>query len=162
MRMKSAVACLALFLALAALPSPVWAATPQREALIGAWRLVSLEEPGPDGILKEADSTGLLVFTRDGRMSVQVMYRDPQPQAAAGPVRYAQGGYEASFGRYEMDERANTFSYRVEGALVRSLVGKYLPRTFALSRGRLVITSSNPDEHWKVTWAKEPAGKDAP
>ena len=68
--------------------------------------------------------------------------------------QYAQGEYEASFGRYDVDKGAHTFTYRVEGALVRSLVGKELPRAFELSRGRLVITSSNPDEHWRVTWAK--------
>ena len=52
-----------------------------RARFVGAWRLVSLEAPGPDGKIQKADSTGLLVFTRDGHMSVQVMERSPQPQA---------------------------------------------------------------------------------
>src|SRR2546428_3555702 len=69
---------------------------------IGAWRLAWLEEEGADGKIHKADCSGLLVYTRDGHMSVQVMYRNPQPnsQAATNPalVQYAQGGYEASFG----------------------------------------------------------------
>ena len=48
--------------------------------------------------MHKADCTGLLVYTRDGHMSVQVMYRNPQTGGQAGPVQYAQGGYEASFG----------------------------------------------------------------
>jgi len=39
-------------------------------------------------------------------------------------VQYAQGGYEASFGSYEIDERAHNFTYHVEGALVRTLSAK--------------------------------------
>jgi hypothetical protein len=37
-----------------------------RDRFIGAWRLAWLEEPGPDGRVQRADSTGLFVFTRDG------------------------------------------------------------------------------------------------
>jgi hypothetical protein len=69
-----------------------------RERFIGAWRLVSLEEPSADGKVHRADCAGMFVFTREGRASVQVMYRRPQATTASGPVQYAQGGYEASFG----------------------------------------------------------------
>ena len=70
-----------------------------------------------------ADCTGQFVFTRDGYASVQVMYRNPGG-GDAGPVQYAQGGYEASYGRYDVDERAQAWTFHVEGAMVRSLVGK--------------------------------------
>ena len=49
-----------------------------RDRFVGAWRLDSLEEEGADGKIHRADCTGLLVYTRDGHMSVQVMYRNPQ------------------------------------------------------------------------------------
>jgi hypothetical protein len=104
-----------------------------RDRFVGAWRLVWLEEPDADGKVHRADCTGMLVFTGDGRMSVQVMYRTPQAGTSAGPVQYAQGGYEASFGRYEIDERMHTFTFDVEGALVRSLVGQHLTRVYELS-----------------------------
>jgi hypothetical protein len=123
-----------------------------RERFVGAWRLVSLEEEGADGKIKMADSTGLLVFTRDGHMSVQVMERNPQAQTAAGPEQYSQGGYEASFGTYEIDESAHTFTFHVEGALVRTLIGKDLPRTFEFSGKQLIVKSTRSDEHWRVAW----------
>jgi len=103
-----------------------------QERFVGAWRLASLEQQGADGQIHRADSAGLLVFTRDGHMSVQVMERNPQAQTPAGPEQYSQGGYEASFGRYEIDD-AHTFTFHVEGALVRALIGKDLPRAFELS-----------------------------
>ncbi len=123
-----------------------------RDRFVGAWRLVWLEEEGADGKVHRADCSGMLVFTREGRMSVQVMYRDPETGNQAGPVQYAQGGYEASFGRYEVDARAHAFTYHVEGALVRSLIGKDLTRLFELSGNQLIVKSSSPREHWRVAW----------
>jgi hypothetical protein len=120
--------------------------------LVGAWRLAWLEEEGADGKIHRADCTGLLVYTRDGHMSVQVMYRNPPAGTIAAPVQYAQGGYEASFGRYEIDERAHNFTFHVEGALVRTLIGKDLTRVFELSGKQLIVKSSSPDEHWRVAW----------
>lgn len=120
-----------------------------RERLVGAWRLASLEEPSADGKVHQVDCTGSLVFTSDGHMSVQVMYLN-----AHGGSPYAQDGYEASFGTYELDETGRAFTYHVQGALVRSLIASSLPRLFELTDGRLVVRSSNPDEHWRVVWER--------
>ena len=79
-----------------------------RERFTGAWRLAWLEEQDADGKVHRADCTGLLVYTRDRHVSVQVMYRNPpaNPQNAtnATAVQYAQGGYESSFGTCEVDD----------------------------------------------------------
>ena len=123
-----------------------------RERFVGAWRLAWLEEPDADGQVHRVDCTGLLVYTRDGHMSVQVMYRNPQPGANTAPVQYAQGGYEASFGTYDIDERAHTFTFHVEGALVRTLIGKNLTRVYELSGKQLIVKPSSPNEHWRVAW----------
>jgi hypothetical protein len=127
---------------------------------VGAWRLAWLEEESADGKVHRADCTGLLVYTHDGHMSVQVMYRNPQTNSLASsqattnavPVQYAQGGYEASFGTYDIDEPAHHFTFHVEGALVRTLIGKDLPRVFKFSGKQLIVKSPSPDEHWRVAW----------
>lgn len=138
------------------LPSEVRAAGDIRDHFVGAWRLAWLEEEGADGKIHRADCAGLLVYTRDGHMSVQVMYRNPQAAAqqanSVAPMQYAQGGYEASFGTYQIEERAHTFNYHVEGALVRTLVGKNLPRAFEFSGKQLIIKSTHPQEHWRAAW----------
>lgn len=123
-----------------------------RDRFVGAWRLAWFEQQDADGKVHKADSIGLLVFTRDGHMSVQVMERNPQAQTAAGPDQYSQGGYEASFGTYTIDDGAHTFTYHVEGALVRTLVGKDLPRAYELSGKQLIVKPTSPDEHWRVAW----------
>ncbi len=123
-----------------------------RDRFVGAWRLAWLEEEGADGKIQRADCAGLLVYTHDGHMSVQVMYRNPLAGTSAAPVQYAQGGYDASFGTYEIDERAHTFTYHVEGALVRTLISRDLPRAFDFSGKQLIVKSTRPDEHWRVAW----------
>jgi hypothetical protein len=153
---KLFIAGLALLTAIHAAPQPV-AGDHSDETIVdnfvGAWRLASLEEPGADGELHKADCTGLLVYTRDGHMSVQVMYRDEQGGNHAASTQYAQGGYEASFGTYAIND-THTFTFHVEGALVRSLIGKDLPRLYEFSGKQLVVKSPDPNEHWKATWER--------
>lgn len=122
-----------------------------RDKFVGAWRLLWLEEPDADGKVHKADCTGLLVYTRDGHMSVQVMYRTPPSENNSAPLQYAQGGYEASFGTYEVSD-ARTFTFHVEGALVRALVGKELKRIYELSGNQLIVKSPDRNEHWRVAW----------
>lgn len=120
----------------------------------GAWRLAWLERPGADGKAHRIDCTGIFIFTRDGHAAVQVMERNPQTQSAAGAQQYSAGGYEASWGTYKVDEHAQTFTFHIEGAVVRSLVGKDLPRAYEFSGKQLIVKSTRPDEHWRVAWER--------
>lgn len=123
-----------------------------REKLIGAWHLVHIDAPGPDG--KPMDiplPIGMLIYTRDGHMSVQLMY----PKSAnALSNEYVQDGYEASFGSYELDEAKHMVTHHVQGSNTRDLlVGKDLPRVYEFTaEGHLIIKSARPEEHWFVTW----------
>jgi hypothetical protein len=125
-----------------------------RNSFAGAWRLVSLERSDADGKLAKIDCTGLFVFTRDGHASVQVMERNPPKQAESRPQQYSTGGYEASWGTYKVDLQAHTFTFHIEGALVRSLIGKDLPRAYEFSGNQLIVKPSRPDERWKVVWER--------
>lgn len=127
-----------------------------RDRFTGAWRLAWLEHAGPDGKALRVDCTGLLVYTADGHMSVQVMERHPAAAAPAGAEQYAQGGYEASWGTFRVDARAGTFTFHVDGALVRSLVGRDLVRAYEFTGRQLIVRSANPDEHWRVAWERVP------
>lgn len=128
----------------------VAALSSDREKLIGAWHLVALEETGADG--KTTRATGLqgaLIYTLDGHMSVQIMY--PESQAALSND-YVLNGYEASFGSYDVNEKAHTVTHHVQGSITHALVGKALTRKFQFVRGRLIIQPVSRDEHWSVTW----------
>jgi hypothetical protein len=116
--------------------------------LIGAWKLNSLEESSADGQVHKADCDGMFLFTRDGKASVQVMYRNAQTGSA-----YAQGGYEASYGSYRIDD-SSTFTFHIDGALVGTLIGKELKRAYEITGNRLTVKSTDPNEHWKVIWER--------
>ena len=120
-----------------------------RDRLLGAWHLVRIEPADP-----AAQPTGMLVYTADGHLSVQLMY---PPAAAALSNEYVRNGYEASFGTYRVDEATHTLTHHIEGANTGSLlVGKDLPRAYRFTPdGHLVLRSTRPDEHWSVTWAHD-------
>jgi len=119
-----------------------------KDHFVGAWKLASLEEASADGQVHKADCNGMFVFTSDGKASVQVMYRNAQTGSA-----YAQGGYEASYGSYHIDD-SSTFTFHIDGALVRTLIGKDLKRAYEISGNRLIVRSTNPNEHWRVVWER--------
>lgn len=123
-----------------------------KEKLIGAWHLVHIDAPGPDGkAMPMPQPKGMLIYTPDGHMSVQLMY-----PASANNLsnEYVLNGYEASFGSYEVNEIAHTVTHHVQGSNTRDLlVGKDLPRKCEFTvDGHLIIRSARADEHWFVTW----------
>ncbi len=122
-----------------------------REKLIGAWRLVSITAPGPDGKTTVSHPAGMLIYTSDGHMSVQLMY---PKSAGAVSNEYVLNGYEASFGSYDVNEATQTVTHHVQGSITRDLlVGKNLPRAYQITTGgQLIIRSTRPDEHWSVNW----------
>jgi Lipocalin-like domain len=123
-----------------------------KERLIGAWHLARIEAPGPEGKpMSIARPRGMLIYTRDGHMSVQLMY---SKSADARSNEYVLDGYEASFGSYDVNEATHTVTHYVQGSITRDLlVGKDLPRLYEFSAdGHLIIRSARPDEHWSVTW----------
>lgn len=96
----------------------------------------------------------MLVATEDGHLAIQVMYQNAE-SAQNGPVQYAQGGHEASFGTYEIDQRASTFTYHVEGALVRTLIGQNQTRAYELSDDVMTVRSPDPTERWRARWQRD-------
>ena len=90
----------------------------------------------------------------DGHMSVQIMFAKAESAQSNAPMQYAQGGYEASFGSYDVNEATHTVTHDVTGSLVRALVGAALPRVYQLSHQRLIIRSTRSDEQWSVGWER--------
>jgi hypothetical protein len=146
--------CPALLLLAASLVSAS-AQNTDRNRIVGAWKLLALEQPGADGNVNTIKCCGMFVFTSDGHLSVQVMEPDSKSHTQpAGSQQYSQGGYEASYGSYVVDEKSHTFTFHVDGALVRTLIGKDLPRRYTFDGDRLIVQSTQPEEHWRVVWVR--------
>ena len=143
---------IAALVTLAAAQSPPHPGTSGKSALIGAWHLVKIDVPGADGNVTPAPQPeGMLIYTSDGHMSVQLMY---PKTASVRDNQYVAGGYEASFGSYDVDEAKHLVTHHVQGSITRDLlVGKDLPRVYQLTADRhLIIRSADPRERWSVTW----------
>jgi hypothetical protein len=117
--------------------------------IVGAWWLAWLQEEGADGKVHRADRIGLLVYTRMATCQCRSCIGTHTKLAALRQHNTQQGGYEASYGKYEIND-AHTFRFHVEGALVRSLIGKDLKREYEFSGKQLIVKSSDPNEHWRV------------
>jgi len=123
-----------------------------REKLIGSWHLISRDEQYADGkIQTRTDAVGVIMYTADGHMAVQIMIPE-NGEKPNNPVQYQQAGYEAYQGTYSIDETAHTVTHHVESALVRSLIGKDLTRMYRFEGKRLILKSSRADERWTIVW----------
>lgn len=123
------------------------------DKLVGSWRLAWVEEQQADGTMKRhIERRGTILYTRDGHMSVQIMLPEGENRPGNNPVKYDQGSYEAYYGTYDIDEAAHTVTHHVEGALVRSLIGKNLTRLYRFEGKQLILKSARPDEHWTIAW----------
>jgi hypothetical protein len=133
-------------------PKPSGDGASATDKFVGAWRMAWMEEAGPDGtITRITDRKGTLMYTRDGRTSVQIQFPESQSSVSND---YVLNGYEASFGTYEVDEEAQTITRHVEGSITRGLVGRRLTRAYRFSDGRLTMRSVRPEERWSVTWER--------
>lgn len=139
-------------LSVAAAQAQPHAGTSRESTLIGAWHLVRIDVPGAEGNMTASPQPkGMLIYTSDGHMSVQLMY---PKSAESADNEYVLGGYEASFGSYVVDEAKHMVTHHVEGSITRDLlVGKDLPRIYQVTAdGHFIIRSADPREHWSVTW----------
>ena len=70
---------------------------------------------GPDGtITRITDRKGTLMYTRDGRTSVQIQFPESQSSLSND---YVLNGYEASFRTFEVNDEAQTITRHVEGSI---------------------------------------------
>lgn len=119
-------------------------------SIIGAWRMTSLEVPDAGGQMQTIPYSGQVIFTEGGTLSVQAM----NPDAAAPDNPYTLNGYEAYYGPVAIDEAGKTFEITIESAAVRNLIGQTFERAFDVSGDTLVLTPTNPDENWRVTYER--------
>lgn len=124
-------------------------AVPLSQSLPGTWRLVSRVDlthagkPLADPALG-SDPIALLFYDRAGNFAAQFMKRDRGGQVVDGPVgagnnTRAQGGYDAYFGTYTVDDATGVVVQTLNGALSQANVGSVLSRAMSVEGESLVI-----------------------
>ena len=117
--------------------------------LPGTWRLLSRVDvtsdgtPHPDPALG-SDPVALLIYDRSGHFAAQFMKRDRSSALRDGPVgaannTQAQGGYDAYFGSYTVNDATGVVTQRLEGSLSQANVGAVLSREMSVDGNSLII-----------------------
>ena len=126
---------------------------PLSETLIGTWELLSRVDRTATGERRIDPGLGeqpvaLLYDDRTGHFAAQFMKRDRSADAPAAVVTSgaaapnnsrAQGGYDAYFGTYTVDDSRGTVTQRLVGALSAENVGHVLTRSMAVEKDTLTI-----------------------
>lgn len=132
-------------------------AGPLSERLPATWELVSRTDVTATGERRLEPTLGddpvaLLYYDRTGHFAAQFMKRDRSSIAPDGPAgapnnSRAQGGYDAYFGTYVVDDVQGVVTQTLLGSLSRENVGSVLSRAMSVQGDTLTIelqtTSAN-------------------
>lgn len=136
-------------------------------SLVGTWSAQAEETIDSAGrTIASNPATGVLVYTAEGRMAVQIVVlpRPVVPAVPEGPgnvnawdagqVRKVIETYDAYFGTYEADEVNHTVTHHVQGELRPNLDGAAFRRRYQINGDRLTLSSTDPRETWRVVWER--------
>lgn len=130
-----------------------------------SWRLVSFQSEDKFGEIiyplgKEAQ--GVIMFTLDHRMAVQIMAADRDVSVEQSLLdtfntesekEMAKLGYHAYSGPIDIDEEAGTLTTHVELSLVASYVGSDQTRSAKIENDRLYLSNVKHPER-KLVWER--------
>ena len=146
---------------------PADSSAPTPSALVGTWRLSTVEISDSMGsVVERTRPVGMIIYTGDGHMAVQVMVlpRPVVPPVPEGPdqvsawndeqLRRVVETYDAYFGTYVVDSAQHLVTHHVEGELRPNHVGAAYARRYALSGDTLSLSSTKPGEYWRVIWER--------
>ncbi len=133
--------------------------------LVGTWMLVGLQRasngqaPAP-----VANARGMLVFDHAGHVleltTVAGRAQGPVAQLPAADVESLFTNSGGFWGSYRADETRRTLSFRPEGAVNPSVMGRELTRTYELADDRLTVAAPadapGPEKNMRWTWERVP------
>jgi len=139
---------------------------PHPNELVGTWRLISIEDFGPNNKITYPmgkNVTGYLMYDFNGNMAQQIMDK-ARPKVSLKEATRPQldeiiAGFDAYSGTYSVNYKEGSITYIVECSIYPSLIGNELKRQFKIN-DELIIQSSyknNQDntQHLRVVkWKK--------
>jgi hypothetical protein len=109
-----------------------------REAVLGAWELVSFEAADiATGTVEHplgVSPRGLIVYTPDGHMSAQLAHQD-------------MSGYIAYGGGFSVNEQTSTLHHEVTMSMMPELLARPQFRTAIVDGDLLTLSATSTDEH---------------
>ena len=113
--------------------------------LVGTWRLIGWERQLPNGNFEHPygmKPVGLVIYSDDGFMSVQIMRSEDGRRPAKVSSQKARAfarDYTSYCGRFDVDEERAVITHHVEASLYTPWVGGDEPRRYQQVDSRLVL-----------------------
>ena len=152
-------------LAALALATPSVATEDDKSRMVGVWRYAGEVDtrgdgsPAPTSALSHTE--GLLIYTADGFMSVNIMPTGRHwstDSATIGELRETVGNGTAYSGRYEVDTSTHTVTHITAVSVEPDFAGKRLVRSYALKSDKLMLSGTFPYRgeiiHFSITWIR--------
>ena len=149
-----------------ALATPSVAAEDDKSRIVGVWRYSGEVDtrgdgsPAPTSALSHTE--GLLIYTADGFMSVNIMPTGRHwstDSATIHELRETVGNGTAYSGRYELDTSAHTVTHITAVSVEPDFANKRLVRSYAIEGDRLVLSGTFPYRgetiHFSITWIRD-------
>jgi Lipocalin-like domain len=140
----------AVFLALAIAMLSVARAADEKSSLLGVWRFQGEVDTRADGSVATVGPaegySGLLVYTADGYVSVNIMPKERKWKADSANLPQLRETVEtgtAYFGRFEVDPKEHTVTHIVEVGLEPSDEGRRLVRKYELRDDDTLVLSAS-------------------
>jgi Lipocalin-like domain len=146
--------------------------------LTGSWQFIAdqLLDSVDNVIKQDTGVSGLLVYTTDGKVSVQFLWKGTRAPVLNDTLMNKDGmsnglglgfnrwnteearrlidTYDAYFGDYTVDRNANTVTHIVKGNLRPEKEGTVHRRNFQLKGDSLFLTSADPANRWRAACVK--------
>jgi hypothetical protein len=155
---------------------------PQREDLVGTWRLLSIDILAAGQSRSDpfygANCAGLLIYDASGAMSVQIVGHprvsmptpsvrgpigagDERRSADAQRARAVLATYYAYFGTWEYDAPTGVVTHHVTGSLYPDETGVSYDQQVTLTGDRMTFTVRGADESWhRKVWQRVRGARD--
>lgn len=163
-----------LFLALT-----VFSCNETHQALPGTWEFIAEQEIDDQGnaIKEDRDVSGILIYTREGDMSVHNLYHTPRKPIMSDTIMRGEGvtsglglgintwtaeqnrvlvdSYNSYFGEYRINGEQDIVTHVVFGNLRPEKTPVEFQRKFILKGDTLLLRSTNPNDRWQTVWLRK-------
>src|ERR1035437_9817478 len=148
--------------------------------LIGSWKFIADQELDNNNQVKNEDTNvrGLLIYTVDGKMSVQLLWHGSRTSLVNDTIMNQDGKsfgvglgnsswtldqsrkiidtYDAYFGDYSVDWENKVVTHTISGNLRPEKEGTSYKRAFQIKGDTLFLRSADPDPNmkWQTKWIR--------
>jgi hypothetical protein len=148
------------------------------DLLVGSWKFIADQELDSANRISKQDTSvsGLLIYTLDGKMSVQLLWRGTRSSMINDTIMNQDGKsyglgsgsntwtieqsrkiidtYDAYFGNYTIDWNKSIVIHTITGNLRPEKVGTSYKRAFQLKGDTLFLRSVDPAMKWQTAWLR--------